>query len=151
MAQTIDIISSFRAVHEWANAPDSFVCKAEQLVGFGYIEDQWQTLETKNLAKLDQSFVVRRSREGDAFPESSEWVVLHEQQEKAATSCDNEFIEHGIFICKGLRDEEFRMNIKTLRFVYVFLEGYHNTSPDQDAEDEDRPFPHMEIGTCEVR
>ncbi|MFQ5548371.1 MAG: hypothetical protein ACE5FV_08775 [Woeseia sp.] len=149
LAETLDVVASVRPVREFANAPDSYHCVGELMAGFGYIDNKWEPINTDKLKKVDREFVVRRSQEGDAFPDSSEWVVATRQQERATTSCDNDFIAKGIFICEGMDDEEFRMDIRTLRFLYVRLPGYHDVKPG-DEEPKTSEFPHMEIGTCEA-
>ncbi|MCH8308439.1 MAG: hypothetical protein IH930_09895 [Proteobacteria bacterium] len=147
MNRTLDVISSFRSVHEWADAPDSYLCKVEQLVGFDIVDEEWDAISSK---KVKHSYVVRRSRPGDAFAGSSEWVFSAAGRENTNTFCDNESIAHGLFLCSGMDDEEFRMDSRTLRFLYVYLKGYYDVSPEA-VPDEDSLKPQMEIGTCEAR
>jgi hypothetical protein len=147
MNRTLDVISSFKSVHEWANAPDSYLCKVEQLVGFDIVDEEWDAISSK---KVKHSYVVRRSRPGDEFAGSSEWVFSAAGKENTNTFCDNESIAHGLFLCSGMDDEEFRMDSRTLRFLYVYLKGYHDVSPEA-VPDEDSLKPQMKIGTCEAR
>jgi hypothetical protein len=147
MNRTLDVISSFKSVHEWANAPDSYLCKVEQLVGFEIVDEEWDAISSK---KVKHSYVVRRSRPGDEFAGSSEWVFSAAGKENTNTFCDNESIAHGLFLCSGMDDEEFRMDSRTLRFLYVYLKGYHDVSAEA-VPDEDSLKPQMKIGTCEAR
>ncbi len=147
LTRTLDIVSSFRSKHEWVNAPDSYRCDVEQLVGFRIVEDAWDVISSK---KVKHTFIVRRSRPDDDFASSSEWVFSAADRKKTNTFCDNEFIAHGLFLCNGMHDEEFRMDSRTLRFMYVYLGGYHDVPPDV-VPDEDSPKPQMEIGTCQAQ
>lgn len=144
LKQTLDVVTSFSAKSEWANAPESFLCNVEQLVGFAIVDEQWDTIISK---KVKHKFVVRRSRSGDAYADSSEWVFSGPKDEDTNTYCDNEYIAHGLFFCHGDADEVFRMDSKTLRFVYAHFGGYHDV-PQDVLPDEDSPKPQMGIGTC---
>ncbi len=144
LKKTLDVVTSFSAKNEWANAPDSFLCKVEQLVGFAIVDQEWDAITSK---KVKHTFVVRRSRTDDAYAGSSEWVFSGSDDENTNTFCDNDFIAHGLFICQGDDDEAFRMDSKTLRFVYVYMGGYYNV-PQEVVPDEESPKPQMGIGTC---
>lgn len=143
----VDVIASFKVVHEFANAPDSYLCHVDQLTGFGIVEGKWDAISTD---KVKHNYLVRRSRQGDDFADSSEWVFTAEGGDDTDTSCDNEAIGHGVFRCSGPEDEEFRMDSRTLRFIYVYLGGYHDVPPNV-IPDEESPRPQIEIGTCEAR
>lgn len=144
---TVDLVASFRTVNEWANAPDSFVCNVDQLAGFGIVDKEWGAITSK---KVKHSFIVRRAQPGDAFENTSEWVFSATESKTADTSCDNEQIAHGLFLCKGKDDEVFRMDSKTLRFIYAYLGGYHDVAPGI-VPDEESPKPQIEIGSCTAR
>ncbi|MFQ6004132.1 MAG: hypothetical protein ACE5OQ_01400 [Woeseia sp.] len=150
LATALDVVASVRPVREFANAPDSYLCVGELMAGFGYIDNKWEPINTDKLKNIDREFVVRRSQAGDAFSDSSEWVVATRQQEKATTFCDNDYIAKGMFICRGMEDEEFRMDTRTLRFLYARLPGYHDVQPGAEKS-KNSEFPHMEIGTCEAK
>jgi len=141
---TLDVVTSVEAKNEWANAPDKYLCTVDQLIAFGIVDNEWGAIVSK---KVKHSFTLRRSRAGDDFADSSEWVFSGPDKEETNTSCDNDFIAHGQFVCNGLHFEEFRMDAKTLRFVYVYLGGYHDV-PQNVIPDEDSPKPQMGIGTC---
>ena len=144
LKKTLDVVTSFSAKNEWANAPDSFSCKVDQLIGFAIVDEEWDVISSK---KVKHTFIVRRSQAGDAHAETSEWVFVGPEEESTVTYCDNELIAHGLFFCHGNRDEAFRMDSKTLRFVYVYMGGYHDVPPDV-VPDEESPKPQMGIGTC---
>lgn len=144
LKQTLDVVSSVIAKNEWANAPDSFLCKVEQLVGFAIVDEEWDAIISK---KVKHTFTVRRSQADDAHADTSEWVFAGPDEENTGTSCDNELIAHGLFFCRGNQDEAFRMDSKTLRFVYVYMGGYHDVPPDVVPEEES-PKPQIGIGTC---
>ncbi len=144
LKQSLDLITSFSAKNEWANAPDSFVCKVEQLVGFEIVEKEWEPYISK---KIKHQFVVRRSRPGDTYEDSSEWIFAGPEEEETTSYCDNEAIAHGLFICHSDADEVFRMDSKTLRFVYAHIRGYHDV-PEEVVPDKESPRPQMAIGTC---
>lgn len=144
LKKTLDVVNSFSTKNEWANAPESFLCKVEQLVGFAIVDNEWDAITSK---KVKHTFVVRRSQAGDAHADSSEWVFLGPDEENAETYCDNDMIAQGMFFCGGNADEAFRMDSKTLRFVYAFMGGYHDVPPDV-VPDEESPKPQMGIGTC---
>ena len=144
LKQTLDVVSSVSAKNEWANAPDAFHCKVEQLVGFTIVDEEWGAITAKT---VKHAFTVRRSRSGDDHAESSEWVFAGPDEENTGTYCDNELIAHGLFFCRGSQDEAFRMDSKTLRFVYVYMGGYHDVPPEVIPEEES-PKPQMGIGTC---
>ncbi len=144
LKKTLDVVTSFSARNEWANAPDSFLCKVSQLIGFVIVDEEWDVISSK---KVKHTFVVRRSRTDDAYAGSSEWVFSGPDDENTNTFCDNEFIAHGLFVCQGDHDEAFRMDSKTLRFVYVYMGGYHDV-PQEVVPDKESPKPQMEIGTC---
>lgn len=141
---TLDLVTSFDVKNEWADAPASYLCKVDQLIGFELVDNEWDAISSK---KVKHTFTVRRSQPGDKFADSSEWVFLGPDSEQTNTSCDNEFIAHGQFVCSGMQSEEFRMDAKTLRFVYVFLAGYHDV-PQGVVPDEEAAKPQMSIGTC---
>ena len=147
LKQTLDVVSSVSVKNEWANAPDSFECKVEQLVGFAIVEQEWDAIVAKT---VKHTFTIRRSRTGDEHADSSEWVFVGPEEENTGTQCDNELIAHGLFFCRGNLDEAFRMDSKTLRFVYVYMGGYHDVPPDVVPEEES-PKPQMGIGTCEAK
>ena len=144
LKQTLDVVTSFSAKNEWANAPESFLCKVEQLIAFAIVDEEWDAISSK---KIKHEFVVRRSRSGDVYAESSEWVFAGPDDEDTNTYCDNEHIAHGLFFCHSDVDEAFRMDSKTLRFVYVYIGGYHDV-PQEVVPDEESPKPQMGIGTC---
>ncbi len=144
LKSTLDVVTSIDAKNEWADAPDSFLCKVDQIVGFALVEEEWDGISSK---KVKHTFTVRRSRPGDEFADTSEWVYEGPDSEENFTSCDNEFIAHGQFVCNGLHHEEFRMDARTLRFVYVYLGGFHDV-PQNVVPEEDSPKPQMGIGTC---
>jgi hypothetical protein len=144
LTKTLDVIMSFDAKQEWAGAPESFLCKGEQLVGFDFVDGEWTAV---NSEKVRQSIAVRRSRSGDTFADSSEWVFLGSSEEAANSSCNNESISRGVFICSSSTDEHFRMDSKTMRFTYSYLGGYHNV-PDSGAPDDESSTPNMVIGSC---
>ena len=144
LKKTLDIVTSFSAKNEWANAPDSFLCKVGQVIGFVIVNEEWDVISSK---KVKQTFVVRRSRTDDVYAGSSEWVFSGPDDKNTNTFCDNEFIARGLFICRGDNDEAFRMDSKTLRFVYVYIGGYHNV-PQEVVPAEESPKPQMGIGTC---
>ncbi len=144
LKQSLDLVTSFSAKNEWADAPDSYVCKVEQLVGYTINEEEWEPYISK---KIKHNFVVRRSRPGDTHEDSSEWVFAGPEEEDTSSYCDNEDIAHGLFVCHSDVDEVFRMDSKTLRFVYVFIRGYHDV-PEDVVPDEESPKPQMAIGTC---
>ena len=146
LKQSLDLVTSFSAKNEWADAPDSYVCKVEQLVGFTIDEEEWEPYISK---KIKHNFVVRRSRPGDTHEDSSEWVFAGPEEEDTNSYCDNEDIAHGLFVCHSDADEVFRMDSKTLRFVYVFIGGYHDV-PEDVVPDEESPKPQMAIGTCKA-
>ena len=147
LRQTLDVVTSVTAKNEWANAPESFLCTVEKLVGFAIVDEEWDAISSD---KVKHNFIVRRSRQGDIYADSSEWVFAGPKDEDTNTHCDNEYITHGIFYCHGDSDEAFRMDSKTLRFVYVFMSGYHNV-PQEVVPDEESPKPQMGIGTCTAR
>ena len=147
LKQTLDVVTSFSARNEWANAPESFLCKVDKVVGFAIVDEEWDTISSK---KVKHNFIVRRSRQGDVYADSSEWVFAGPEDEDTNTHCDNEYIAHGLFYCHGDSDEAFRMDSKTLRFVYVFISGYHNVPP-EIVPDEESPKPQMGIGTCTAK
>ena len=144
LKSSLDVVTSVDEKKEWANAPDSYLCSVDQLVGFGLVEEEWDSFISK---KVKHIFTVRRSQSGDEFEDSSEWVFIGPDNEVAETACDNEFIAHGQFVCNGLHLEEFRMDAKTLRFVYVYLGGFHDV-PQDVIPDEESPKPQLGIGTC---
>lgn len=144
LKRTLDVVNSFTTKNEWANAPESFLCNIEQLVGFAVVDNEWDAVISK---KVKHTFLVRRSQAGDAHADTSEWVFLGPDEDTAETYCDNDLIAHGMFACRGNEDEAFRMDSKTLRFVYVYLGGYHDVPPDV-VPDEKSPKPQMGIGTC---
>jgi hypothetical protein len=141
---TLDIMTSFDAKQEWAGAPNSYLCEAEQLVGFDIVDEKWGGVTA---TRVRQNIVVRRSRPGDAFADTSEWVFLGSDDETASSACNNESIAIGAFLCSSAGDEEFRMDSKTLRFVYAYLGGYHDLPADELPDDED-PKPTLVIGSC---
>ena len=143
----LDVIASFKPVYEFANAPDSYLCDVEQLSGFDLVEDEWGAISSK---KVKHSYVVRRSQADDNFADSSEWVFSAAESDNTNTFCDNKSISHGIFLCRSMENEEFRMDSRTLRFIYVYLGGYHDV-PHGVVPDEESPKPRMEIGTCEAQ
>ncbi len=147
LKQTLDVITSFSAKNEWANAPESFLCKVDKLVGFAIVDEEWDAIVA---GKVKHNFIVRRSRAGDVYADSSEWVFAGPENEDTDTRCDNEYISHGLFYCRGDSDDAFRMDSKTLRFVYVFFSGYHNV-PQDVIPDEESPKPQMGIGTCTAK
>ena len=147
LKKTLDVVTSFSAKNEWANAPESFLCKVEQLIGFAIVDEEWDVISSK---KVKHSFVVRRSRPDDAYAESSEWVFSGPDDDNTNTFCDNDFIAHGLFFCQGDHDEAFRMDSKTLRFVYAYMGGYHDV-PQEVVPDEESPKPQMGIGTCKTQ
>ena len=144
LRSSLDVVTSIDEKNEWANAPDSYLCSVDQLIGFGLVEEEWDSFSSK---KVKHIFTVRRSQSGDKFADSSEWVFVGPENEVAETACDNEFIAHGEFVCNGLQFEEFRMDVKTLRFVYVYLGGFHDV-PQDVIPDEESPKPQLGIGTC---
>lgn len=144
LKSTLNLVSSVAGKQEWANAPDSYICNVEQIIGFAIVEDQWDVVSSK---KVKHRFVLRRSQEGDKFADTTEWVFSKHDQENANTFCDNEFIARGFFLCSGEADEEFRMDSKTNRFVYVYLGGYYDV-PEGTVPDEESPKPQMGIGSC---
>jgi hypothetical protein len=147
LKMTLDVVNSVEGKNEWANAPDSYLCNVEQLTGFSIVDDEWDAISSK---KVKHSFILRRSRDGDAYAESSEWVFTSADDENADTLCDNEFIANGFFLCTGTADEEFRMDTKTLRFVYAYLGGYYDV-PQGALPDEESPKPQLGIGSCTAR
>ncbi len=147
LKKTLDVVSSFSAKNEWANAPESFLCNVEQLVGFAIVDEEWGAITSK---KIKHNFIVRRSRAGDVYADSSEWVFAGPDDEDTSTFCDNNFIAQGLFFCQGGQDEAFRMDSKTLRFIYVHTAGYHDVPP-EIVPDEDSPKPQMGIGTCKAQ
>lgn len=144
LKKTLNVITSFSAKNEWANAPDSYLCKVEQLTGFAIVDEEWDIIASK---KVRHEFIVRRSRSGDVYADTSEWVFAGPDDEDTNTYCDNDYIAHGLFFCHGDSDEAFRMDSKTLRFVYVHIGGYHDV-PQDVVPDEESPKPQMGIGTC---
>lgn len=144
LTQTLDVVSSVSAKNEWANAPDSFQCAVEQLVGFAIVDEEWDAITSK---KVKHTFLVRRSQADDVHADTSEWVFAGPDEEQTVTECDNDLIAHGLFFCHGDEDEAFRMDAKTLRFIYVYMGGYHNVPPEV-VPDEESPMPQLAIGTC---
>lgn len=144
LKSTLNVVTSVDSKNEWANAPDSYICNVDQLVGFGIVDEEWDVISSK---KVKHKFILRRSEEGDAFADTTEWVFSTPDQENVSTFCDNDFIARGFFLCSGEADEEFRMDSKTLRFVYVYLGGYYDV-PQGVVPDEESPKPQMGIGSC---
>jgi hypothetical protein len=144
LKSTLNLVTSVAGKNEWANAPDSYICNVEQIIGFAIVEEEWDVISSK---KVKHRFVLRRSKEGDTFADTTEWVFSKHDQENANTFCDNDFIARGFFLCSGEADEEFRMNSKTNRFVYVYLGGYYDV-PEGTVPDEESPKPQMGIGSC---
>ena len=144
LKQSLDLITSFNAKNEWADAPESFVCKVEQLVAFDIVEKEWEPIISK---KVRHDFIVRRSRPGDTHEDSSEWVFAGPEEKETTSYCDNEAIAHGLFICHSDADEVFRMDSKTLRFLYAYTGGYHDV-PEEVVPSKESPKPQMAIGTC---
>lgn len=144
---TLDVVTSFAAKKEWVDAPDSYVCTVEQSVGYVYSDGEWQVASAK---KAQGTFLLRRSKPGDEFADSSEWVFASSQDEAANSACDDDFIARGEFVCWGAHYSVFRMNTKTLRFIFAFLFGYHDVPPDSEPGEE-APYPQLNIGTCEAR
>jgi hypothetical protein len=144
LKSTLDVVNSIDTKNEWADAADSYICNVDQLVGFGIVDQEWDVISSK---KVKHKFILRRARDGDSFIDTTEWVFTAPDQDNANTFCDNEFIAHGFFLCSGEADEEFRMDSKTLRFVYVYLGGYYDV-PEGVVPDEDSPKPQMGIGRC---
>jgi len=141
---TLGVVTSFDAKNEWANAPESFLCIIDQVIGFGYTDGEWDVISSK---KTRTEFILRRSRPGDDFADSSEWVYSGTEDESSQSSCDNDYIARGQFVCRGKHYEVFRMDTNTLRFIYAYLFGYHDVPPGQEP-DEESIKPQMSIGSC---
>ena len=146
LKQSLDLVTSFSAKNEWADAPDSYVCKVEQVVGFTVNEEKW---EPYIAAKFKHHYIVRRTRPGDLHEDSSEWVFTGPEEEETTSYCDNEAIAHGLFICHNDADVMFRMDSKTLRFLYTYTGGYHDV-PEEVVPSEESPKPQLAIGTCKA-
>ncbi len=146
LKQSLDLVTSFSAKNEWADAPDSYVCRVEQVVGFTIDEKKW---EPYIAAKFKHHYIVRRTRPGDLHEDSSEWVFTGPEEEETAAYCDNEAIAHGLFICHNDDDVVFRMDSKTLRFLYAYTGGYHDV-PEEVVPSEESHKPQMAIGTCKA-
>lgn len=115
---------------------EGFICAIEKMTGFSKKSGSWQTA-TFNVD--DQKFVVRRSTRQT---EQVKWEVVDLGRSNPIIWCKEDFNSVDNLFCDGIG--EFRMNRKTLRFLYVYPFGYFFFEPGEEGAN----TPAIGIGKC---
>jgi hypothetical protein len=116
-----------------AIAGDSYLCVADQVVGFRYSPNQ-QTWGAASFKADEKYFVKPADVSGDKYSISRLGFRF------PVFECDRGFNDAGVIRCTGMG--EFVMSTKTMRFLSSYTIGYFNTGdPGADT-------PALTIGTC---
>jgi hypothetical protein len=125
---------------------EGYICIDDMATGFKFENGEWQ----QSRFKPDSRYIVRPVTKDDApmlrgFVESilgnAKWVVMKVGEPLPFAGC-TEPAAHGSIFCKGLY-EEFKMNEKSLRFLYAYLQGYWHPLDEGKSD-----TPLIEIGKC---
>ena len=124
---------------------EGYICTPDMATGFAFAGGEWH----QSNFKTNSRYIVRPVRKDEAplvkkFVESvlynAKWVVMKVGERVPFSGC-TEPKEHGSILCKGPATE-FKMNEKSMRFLYAYLQGYWHPS------DKGGDTPILEIGKC---
>ncbi len=119
-----------------ADEDPKWICVAEAATGFKYQGGRWVT--TNFNVENNRYLVVKKPWLG--MSKTYQVVLLGEEY---GTRCnENSPTEYGWMYCEDY-GQKFHINIKTLRYLSVFLVGYAF-----EGADEDGATPYIESGTC---
>src|SRR5690606_3924058 len=119
-----------------ALAQDQYLCISEQSTGFSPSSNKWQPA---SFNVDNERFVLRRKRESDTI--ETTWLVVALGKNWPTAVCDDDFTEYGWLYCSGL-GYEWRINRKSLRFMYWYYMGYVR------GEEDTGDTPNITIGKC---
>ena len=117
-----------------AHGVEGYLCIVDKAAGFSYQQGRWDRAFFRN----EDKYLITRSSE----PRGA-WEVKQVGERWAFVWCAEDFNEADNLSCEGVA--EVRMNRKSLRFLYIYPNGYWKALPGE-AEGENTPY--MGIGTC---
>ncbi len=120
---------------------EGYICVADMAAGFSYNDGTWHST---SFQATDKFVVSRRTKEDDANTKwgnpKVRWKITELGDSTPLMSCED-FTEKGNLYCVGLG--EFKMDGKSLRFLYAYLYGYWG-GPSREGKD----TPYIAIGKC---
>ena len=123
------------ASHGKASEEKRWICVADAATGFAYESGQWK------VARFDfddsRYIVAKRTRYSDEVMRYAVTKIGEEYGDFCEGDGPNEY---GIMRCGD--DLDFRVNVKTLRYLLIYPLGYYTEN------DETSGTPYMEIGKC---
>jgi hypothetical protein len=138
------VISSALALLPLVAWGEGYICAADMAAGFSYNRGTWQG---SSFQATDRFVVSRRTQEDDANTKwrdpNVRWKITELGDSTPLMSCED-FSEKGNLYCYGLG--EFKMDGKSLRFLYAYLYGYWR-GPSREGRD----TPYIAIGKCSPR
>jgi hypothetical protein len=117
-----------------AYSTEGYLCAVDQAVGFSYQSGHWSQVVFHN----EDKYVIARSSEARAV-----WEVKQLGERWALVRCAQDFNEADNLFCEGVA--ELRMSRKSLRFLYIYPNGYWTALP---GEVEGENTPYMGMGKC---
>jgi hypothetical protein len=122
---------------------EGWLCVSESSTGFAYDEtnESWQ----RSGFKSNDRYVIRPNRK-----DGLTWEVaqLGKNADLPISECGVQPNEAGVLICNG-SGNEFRINIRNLRFIHVYWLGYWTYDPNNWVfKNEAGDTPSMSIGKC---
>ena len=122
-----------------ALAEESYLCIAEQSVGFKF--DESKKTWSSTIVKTQSKYIVKRS------PDSkNKWDVFQFGDELLSAECEKDFNKSNNLFCDGII--YFEMNRNRLRFLSAMHLGYIDYDNTKDRWKEGQNEPNMEIGKC---
>ena len=123
----------------WA---ESYLCVSDLSTGFYFHQgsNTWSNVQFT----ADEKFIVGREANSD------NWVIRQIGFKYPIVDCANDFSDLGALDCHGGLNE-FRMNKRNLRFLWVYAVGYWtNVVPGTPNEvlEEGSDTPRLTIGKC---
>jgi hypothetical protein len=120
---------------------EGYICIAEKANGFRYNKTTKDWVHAR--FKVNNKYLVRRHKEGG----NMKWEVAIFGKKEAVAYCRREIEKKsGWLFCRGY-PREFRINIKTMRYMSFSMVGYVS-SGSLERPDSSSPTPNIEIGTC---
>lgn len=130
-------------IPSFAFAADSYLCISEMAIGFNFLESEKKWIRSR--FEDGKKYIIKRPEkapEKEAIP----WQVVKFDSHDIEADCSEEIDELGNLICGN-----FKMNVKTRRFLNAHIEGYFFYSdiepfkPSESALNEKDAVARMEL------
>ena len=138
------------------SAADSYLCVANKATGFQFNPEsgEWGHVEFIPRAR----YVVKQATDSEAVYSTKEgyaWTVTDSSGGDPNMGCKMDFESAGGLYCEGFVGDIFRMNNKSMRYVFTYVGSYIESSLDfsnreniKNGSDRGGDTPTVEIGKC---